>query len=640
MCGIAGIALPQGGRPDRERLQRMAARMSHRGPDEEGFLVREGVGFAFRRLRIIDLTSGSQPQTNEDGTVHVIFNGEIYNHQELRERLLSKGHRFTTASDTEALVHLYEEKGPDLVFDLNGMFAFAIWDSRTRTLLLARDHVGIKPLLWAETEGGLAFGSEMGCFLEVPGIDRSIDPVALHEYLSWGAIPAPRTIFCGVNRLPPAHLLLWQNGRSSIRRYWDPLTEEALVPANFEEGKRRLRELLEDSVRRQMISDVPLGAFLSGGVDSTTLVGLMAHQTSGVHTFSIAFSENPIFDESEYAREAAAYHHTHHQEDDLHAEDLCEMIPAVLDRLEEPFGSSSLLPAYAVSRQARRRMTVALSGDGADELFGGYNKYLGEAYRALWERIPRVVREGVLGPAIRRLPASRGTQFAELGRKAHRFLDGLEGDPAERHDRWMRIASASEVGRLLGAPDGTNPGLEIIRALHTDFDNRRGADPLNRTLFTDFSLALPSDMLLKVDIASMLNSLEVRVPFLDHRIASLAMSMPSSWKMRGTERKRVLKAAAHDLLPSAIRNRPKAGFDVPVGEWLKTTLRELFWDTVSSKGSISLDETLLGRWYEDHRSGRADRSKILWAVFALRWWEGRAARLARAKAVELELEAV
>jgi len=629
LCGIAGIACRDGALPDRDVLERMALRMMHRGPDEDGFLLREGIGFAFRRLSVIDLDTGSQPQRNEDGTVHVIFNGEIYNHAELREWLVGRGHELRTRSDTEVLVHLWEELGPDLLHRLNGMFALAIWDHRRSTLFLARDRLGIKPLLWAETAQGLVFGSEMGCITEAGGADLTIDPVAIHEYLSWGTVPAPRTPYRGVRRLPPAHWLRWCEGRIETRRYWHPL-ENAQVPDSYEDAALRLRELLDDSVRLRLVSDVPLGAFLSGGVDSTAIAGLMRFRGGDVRTFSIGFADDPVFDETRYAREAAAFHHTQHVEKQLRAADVRAVIPRVLDAVSEPFGSASLLPTYVVSRETRQEMTVALSGDGADELFAGYDKYLGEVYRRTWQRIPAGLRRFVLAPALRALPASRRSQLGELGRKAHRFLDGVEGDPARRHDHWMRFVGAAETSRLLGDHESFNPGLDVIRELHADYAEHGGVDPLNRILFTDLSLALPTDMLRKVDTASMLNSLEVRVPFLDHRIVSFAMAMPGEWKMIGTRRKRILRDAVEDLLPPSIRSRPKAGFDVPVGEWLKSELRDLFWDTVCIDGAVPLDRGLLERWYREHRSGRVDRSKILWAVFTLRWWEQAAGAIARA----------
>ena len=624
MCGIAGVARRDGGLADRETLERMARRIVHRGPDEDGYLVRHGVGFAFRRLKVIDLHTGSQPQRNEDGSIHVVFNGEIYNYVELRRELVAKGHEFRTESDTEVLVHLYEEHGPDLVRRLNGIFAFAIWDDNRRRLVLARDHVGIKPLLYAETRAGIVFGSEMGCLLESSDVPLEVDPTAVHLFLSWGAIPAPRTIYRDVRKLEPGHVLTWTPESCDVDRYWHPLEEIEGAPATLEEGRDRLRGLLEDAVDRQMVADVPLGAFLSGGVDSTAIVGLMSRRGAGVHSFSIGFSEDPVFDETPYAREAARFHRTEHVERQLGPEDVRTVIPEVLDKLDEPFGSASILPTYVVSRETRRRMTVALSGDGADELFAGYNKYLGETYRRWLGKIPRVVRRGILAPAALLLPASRDTRWGELGRKTRRLLEGIDGGPAERHDRWMRYASATEICRLLG-DSLRNPGAEIVADIQADYDRRGGTDPLNRILFTDLSLALPTDMLLKVDAASMLNSLEVRVPFLDPRIVSLAMSMPGEWKMKGTHRKRVLRGAVRDLLPPKIRRRPKAGFDVPVGEWLKSELREPFWEMVSGDGNIPLDNGLVRKWYDEHTQGRADRSKILWAIFCLRWWERRRA---------------
>ncbi|MFN8179868.1 MAG: asparagine synthase (glutamine-hydrolyzing) [bacterium] len=622
MCGIAGVVRRGDERPDPQLLARMAARMVHRGPDEEGFHVGAGVGLAFRRLRVVDLETGSQPQANEDGSVRVVFNGEIYNHAELRDRLIARGHRFRTRSDTEVLVHLYEDLGSDLVRELNGMFAFAIWDTPRRTLLLARDPLGIKPLLWTATPRGLAFASEAGPLLEIDDVDTGLDPVAVQEFLSWGAVPAPRTLRRGIRRLEPAHVLVWTDEDLRIRRYWHPLADAPARPASYAQGRARLRELLDDTVRLQRAADVPLGAFLSGGVDSTALVGLLARDGDPVRTFSVGFCDDPVFDETRWAREAAAFHDTEHAETHLDAKEICALIPKLLDRLEEPFGSASILPTFVVAREARRRMTVALSGDGADELFGGYEKYLGETFRTWHDRLPAAGRRA-LRTAAYALPVSRASRAGELARKARRFLDGVHDDPAVRHDAWMRIASPADVGRLLGEDAVRNPGLDLVRELHDDFARHGGTDPLNRVLFTDLSLALPSDMLLKVDTASMLNSLEVRVPYLDPRIVGLAMAMPGSWKMRGTQRKRVLKDAVRDVLPKSIRARGKAGFDVPVGEWMKSELATLFRDTLAREGGLPLDRRVLDGLLDEHLRGRADRSKLLWAVFALRWWEGR-----------------
>lgn len=615
----------------------MADRIVHRGPDEDGYLLADGVGFAFRRLRIIDLETGSQPQSNEDGTVRVVFNGEIYNHRRLREDLMARGHQFRTNSDTEVLVHLWEEKGPDLVHSLNGMFGLAIWDERKRTLMLARDRLGIKPLHYAMTNQGLVFGSEIGSLLEAPGVDDSLDPIGLQHHLSWGAVPAPRTLLRGVRRLEPGQQLIWREGETTLNRYWHPLEANVERPRTLDEAAERLRALLEDSVRLRMVADVPLGAFLSGGVDSTAIVGLMAQQSADVHTFSIGFADNPVFDETKWARDAAAFHGTKHSEHQLTADDIRRTIPDVLDACDEPFGSSSLLPAHVVSRETRRELTVALSGDGADELFAGYEKYLGETYRDWWYRVPAGLRKNVAEPAVRALPASRDTKLGEFGRKAQRFLAGVNGDPAERHDGWMRFATPLEVSRLLGEERFENHGLEIIRRIQADADARRPLDSLNRTLFTDLRLALPTDMLRKVDTASMRNSLEVRVPFLDHRVVEFALALPSQWKMDGTRRKIVLQKAIGDLLPPSIRKRPKAGFEVPVSEWLKGPMRDMFWDTVQGPSETGLDVEMVRTWYDEHCSGRAERAKILWSVFTLRWWERRRARAAEAPP---ELEAM
>ncbi len=614
----------------------MAARMVHRGPDEEGYHAGDGVGLAFRRLRIVDLHTGSQPQANEDGTVRVVFNGEIYNHRELRAELEARGHVFRTRSDTEVLVHLYEERGAEMTASLEGMYAFAVWDERSCTLLLARDPLGIKPLVYAETADGLAFASESGALLPVPGVDHGLDPIALHHFLSWGAVPAPHTLRRGIRALEPGHLALWREGRLTLRRFWHPLDRTAEPPRSYADARRRLRALLEESVRLQRAADVPLGAFLSGGVDSTALVGLLAGQSSGepVHTFSVGFEDAPVFDETPFAREAAAFHRTRHDETRLTAADIRTAIPAVLDRLDEPFGSSSILPAYVVARETRRQMTVALSGDGADELFAGYEKYLGEAYLATWRRLPPPPR-ALAARAAGGLAVTRATRAGEFARKARRFVEGARSDDAARHEAWMRIASPGIVADLTGGDPragaaghagGADPGLERVRALHAEFAARGGTDPLNRVLFTDLSLALPSDMLRKVDAASMLNSLEVRVPYLDRRIVELSMSVPGSWKMRGTRRKRLLKDAVADVLPASVRRRGKAGFEVPVGEWLKSDLKAMFRDVVGSAGgALPISRSVVDRLANEHERGRADHAKILWAVFSLKWWERRAA---------------
>jgi asparagine synthase (glutamine-hydrolysing) len=618
----------------------MARAIAHRGPDDEGFHVDEGIGLAFRRLAIIDLATGSQPLANEDGSVVVVFNGEIYNYRELREELLARGHRFRTTSDTETIVHLYEECGEHLLDRLNGMFAFALWDARRRRLLLARDPIGIKPLLYAQSPNGLVFGSEMGALLASGEIDETIDPVGLQLHLAWGAVPAPRTILRGVRRLEPGHFLVWSEGRTQTGRYWHPLEPDAgeSAPRTFDDARHRLRELLDDSVRRQVVSEVPLGAFLSGGVDSTAIVGLMSRHVPEVNTFSVGFADDPVFDETRYARAAASFHGTKHVEAKLRARDIESLVPTLLDALEEPFGSASLLPTYVVSRATRERMTVALSGDGADELFGGYNKYLGEELTRAWTRIPVPLRRSMLEPAIGMLPASRASRAADLARKARRFVEGAKDDPAVRHERWMRFADAAEIAELVGLPRGgnpdvSNPGLAVVREIQADYDRRGLVDPLNRVLYTDLSLALPTDMLLKVDVASMRNSLEVRVPFLDPRIVRLAMSMPGAWKMHHGARKRVLKAAVRELLPPVIRRRPKAGFDVPVGEWIKTSMRDMVRDVVFSSHGTPLDRAILERWFHEHETARVDRTKAIWAVFTLRWWEAARTRARRADAV-------
>ncbi len=629
MCGICGIYCRKCA-DKKTVLRQMNSLLFHRGPDNEGYHVDGPIGLGHRRLRIIDLEGGDQPLFNEDGRVSVVFNGEIYNYQELRDELIKKGHRFITQSDTETIVHLYEEYGIDCVIKLNGMFAFAIWDARNQCLFLARDRLGVKPLVYSYVNGCFLFASEIKSLAASGFIDLEIDSEAVHSYLTFGYIPAPLTIYKNIKKLEPGHYLVVGN-HFVCKRYWHVL-DTHIRELSYTDAKDRLRSLILDATQRRMISDVPLGAFLSGGFDSTLITGLMSRLSDQpVKTFSIGFPGQQVLDESQYAQQAAQFYNTEHETFDVLPADLMGCIPDVLNRLGEPFsGGGSILPTYLVSKMARKQVTVVLSGDGADELFAGYEKYLGFYYRRYYHLIPGHIRRQCIEPLIRKLPASRENRALDFIRKLKRFVDGVADCPAVQHFSLMQVLSPEMIAGLVpyDCKDFSNQPLESIRSLFDQYNCKANlTDQLNPMLYVDFSFALPNDMLLKVDLASMYNSLEVRSPFLDYRIAELAYGIPGAFKMKGKNRKIILKETFKDILPPFVHRRPKKGFDVPLGKWLKSELRDLFWDTVRSKaGPVELNTYSVESLYRDHTLNRFDYSKQLWAIFVLKYWSGQIAR--------------
>lgn len=630
MCGICGIVDTH---PiDRQAVGAMISSLRHRGPDASGIYVDGQVALGHARLKIIDLSAdANQPMTNEDGSLQLVFNGEIYNHRELRDWLKQRGHTFRSRGDSEVLLHLYEERGEEMAQALNGMFAFALWDAHRRRLLLVRDRLGVKPLLYAVTDRGFLFGSELRAFLTHSSISRTLDPAALALYLTFRYIPAPYTILRDVRRLPPAHYGLVQIADGSVsfttRRYWDLLTEvrrgEASEPSNSAEDA--LRETFDDAVRLRLESDVPLGAFLSGGIDSTLVVATAAHHLDGLKTFTVGFEGMPGYDERPYARAVAKHFHTAHQEIVLSSVQVRDLISEVVDRLDEPFGDSSLVPSFVVSRAARQSVTVALSGDGGDELFGGYEKYRGEAAARWLSGIPGLVN--VLGRAAAMLPETRRTPLLERVTIAKRFLRGFSGDLTERHFNWTAIQGPAEIRSLL-----TPEAREFLRpwlahGLHTLAslvgETQEWNDSINRILYADAMFVLPFNMLAKVDMASMLNSLEVRSPFLDFRLYPLALRIPGIHKVHLRSGKVLLKRIFRDRLPPLIRSRPKRGFGIPIGEWFKTDLRPLLMDTLGpqalSRGSL-FDAQAVQQVIRAHFSGRRDQFRTLWMLLCLQRW--------------------
>jgi asparagine synthase (glutamine-hydrolysing) len=629
MCGICGhIDLLNRPVPE-DRIRGMCAALTARGPDDVGLHL-EGVpadglhlGLGHRRLSIIDLSSSArQPMTNEDGTIRLTYNGEIYNYKELRRELEARGHRFHSDSDTEVVIHLYEEEGVEAVRRLNGMFAFGLWDERRRRLWLCRDRIGIKPLVYSWDGDRLLFASEIRALLTDPAVDRALDREALMLYLAFNYVPAPRTMFAGIRKLEPGCSLVLEGGRVEISRYWglpDPAEEAEMVDPGRLRG--RLVELLSEAVAGCMLADVPVGAFLSGGVDSGIVVALMARLSSApVKTFTIGFAGDGLYDETEGARRVAAMYGTEHHEFRIRQHDMLDALPEVLGASAEPFADSSAIPTYLVARETRRHVKVALSGDGGDELFGGYRSYLAEGLRARYHRVPALLRESVIEPVIAALPDSRESRVGETLRRVKKFIRAARGPVDERLLALKEIAPAHVRSRLLkGGGHGPDPALIWVRHLL----GRSPGDAVNRMLGTDLIDSLPGDMLTKADLMSMAHSLEVRVPLLDHRVVELAFRIPGAEKLRGGVTKRVLKEACEGLLPPGHTRRPKAGFEIPISRWLRTDLgflvdRYLSEDRIRDQGIFEAD--VVQDLVRSHRQAKTDTAWALWNLIVFQKW--------------------
>jgi asparagine synthase (glutamine-hydrolysing) len=626
MCGIVGIVERDLQKPVfRDELTRMVRSLRHRGPDDEGLVVLPtGVGLAMRRLSIIDVDGGQQPFQSEDGSVQLVANGEIYNFETLRNELTGLGHRFRSRSDVEVLVHAYEQWGEAFLKRVHGMFALALWDGRTRTLLAARDRAGEKPLYYTETPRGLLLASEIKALLIRTDVDREVDLEALDQFLTYEYVIAPRTIFARIKKLPPAHYLTYHDGAVAVRRYWDA-ADISPRPWTDDEAADALREALSRAVSRQMMSDVPLGVFLSGGIDSSSVVALMADACCGnggsVNTFSMGFADGS-YNELPYAREIANQFGTLHREGTVEP-DLLALFEKLVVHLDEPFADVSLFPTYLVSQIARQHVTVALSGDGGDELFGGYDTYEADQLARRFSRVvPRSVLPVLAGVTALLPPSKRKKGFVN---KVKRFMQGVTEAPQSiEHYRWMTFLSAASKRRLytqdlqasLTDSDVYRPVRDCLRAAGTD-------DLLNRQLYTDLRLYLAEDILVKVDRMSMAASLETRAPFLDVNVMELAFSMPGHLKIRRGERKYVLKRAFRDILPASVIRRPKEGFSIPMKTWLNQELAPLMEDLLSVER--------IGRrgWFkpaevrarvDDHRAGRENHAHTLFSLMVLERW--------------------
>ena len=620
MCGICGVVSFQPNVPTaRSILLRMNASLQHRGPDDEGYYVDDQVNLAMRRLSIIDLHTGQQPISNESGDIWAVCNGEIYNFQNVRTALEQRGHIFRTQSDTEIIVHAYEEYGDECVTHFNGMFAMAVWDRRERRLLLARDRLGIKPLYYWSGAGKLVFGSELKALLSHPDVPRQVDLAALDLFLTLEYIPAPRTIYTNLFKLLPGHQLVVEKGILKVTQYWDVPYQP--ISQSEAECVEILSGLIQESVRLHGISDVPLGAFLSGGLDSSTLVGYLSQKANApVQTFSIGF-EHDSYNELPYAEAVAKHFVTKHHSQILKL-DQVNLIEQLVTHFDEPFADTSILPTFLVSRLASQEVKVVLSGDGGDELFAGYDTYLAEKLDGYYRHLPQTWRQrafptfaGLLPPR----PAKKG-----FINKVKRMIEGGALDPSLQHTRWMMFLSSSEKHSLytsdLQAAIRDDPVSDFF---HGYFEKARLFDPLAQQQYVDIKTYLADDILTKVDRMSMAVSIEARVPLLDYRIVEFALNLPAHMKLKGGRTKSILREAVKNMLPSLVLEKPKEGFSIPVKHWLRTSLKPMMLDLLSPAALQNhgyFEHRVVAQWIREHLQGQANHSHRLWALMVFQMW--------------------
>ena len=624
MCGICGIYKYGSGLPvERGDLKAMNDLLVHRGPDDEGYYEHDNVGLAMRRLSIIDISTGHQPISNEDGTAWIVFNGEIYNYQELREGLLARGHVFKTKSDTEVILHLYEEKGEDFPKDLRGMFAAAIWDDKKKKLVIARDRIGKKPLLYAVTPSCFAFASELRSLLTIKDLKREINPAAIDAYLTLQYIPSPISIFKGISKLEPASVLVFEAGKVRTHKYWDLPAGAKKLDAPVEELKERLRAEMSEAVKIRLMSEVPLGAFLSGGIDSSIVTALMAkHSSTPVKTFAIGFKEEK-FSELGYARQVAKMYGTEHTEFTVEAH-MTDILEKLAWHYGEPYADSSALPSYFVSRETRRSVTVALNGDGGDEAFGGYLRYVGMKAERMIAAAPGWSKAA----ALKAVGAFPKTAPFNIFWRLEKFLKFSVMETTER--RYLSTVSffgpgeasgiySDKFANLLGNDkDFGERYLSGLFALNPD------EDLLNRMTYVDMRSYLPECLMAKMDIASMANSLETRSPFLDHKVLEFAFSLPGNLKLKGLKgTKWILKEAFKDMLPPEIYSRGKMGFGIPLGIWFRGELKDYWAGACLSQKALGrgyFKPEALYRLWDEHQNGRRDHGYKLWALLMLELW--------------------
>lgn len=624
MCGICGVVYKGGASPDQGLLKAANDCITHRGPDDDGYFLEGPVGLAMRRLAIIDLNTGHQPLSYADESLWIVFNGEIYNYRELRQELESRGHRFKTQTDTEAILALYQEMGTACVSKLRGMFAFAIWDKSKQRLFLARDRIGKKPLVYTNQPGYFAFASELRSLFVWPGLSREVKDEAIDQFLSLQYIPSPNTIYRSIHKLQPGHILVYEKGRAKVESYWDLPLGQPPATWDFEEGKRLIVDKLKESTRLRMISDVPLGAFLSGGIDSSIIVALMSELSAQpIKTFSIGFEEEK-FSELPFAKEVASRYGCRHTEFIVKAE-MSEVLPKLAWHYGEPYGDSSALPSYYVARETRKFVTVALNGDGGDENFAGYIRYFAMNAARLFDYLPGPVRYGLKAGAEMLPEYDAPLGFAW---RLKRFMRStLFADLAERHLKMVCYFSEEDKAGLYTSDFNARLGFGAGSARHylaQAFDRGRHEDFVNRMLYVDFKTYLPECLMTKIDIATMANSLEGRSPFLDHEFVELVFRMPGTWKLKGLRgHKWILKEAFRDKLPPAIFNRPKMGFGIPLGSWFRGPLKGFWQDHVLSPEALGrgyFNEQALRRLWQEHQGRRREHGYRLWALLMLELW--------------------
>lgn len=620
MCGICGIINHQRDRVvEQHEIQAMCDAIIHRGPDEEGQYLNGPAGLGMRRLAIIDLSSGQQPIFNEDRTAAIVLNGEIYNHLELRRELEARGHLFRTHADTEVILHAWEEYGDSCPTYLNGMFAFAIWDERQQRLFIARDRLGKKPLYYYHDGHRLLFASEIKAILQVPGVPRDIDPQALDHFLTFEYIPAPLSIFRAIRKLPQGHWLKLQEGRLEVRRYWS--LQYSASPRPEAELAEEFVALLRDAVKIRLMSEVPLGAFLSGGLDSSAVVAMMSQTAaSGVKTFSIGF-DNATYNELPYARAVARHFGSEHYEEII-TPDAVRLTERIVRQLDEPLGDFSVFPTYMVSEMARKHVTVALSGDGGDELLGGYETYIAERMARRYSRLPRWLRQGLIEPVVGLLPPTEKKKG--FINKSRRFIEGCRLPADLQHVRWMIFLQEAEKQLLY------SQGLQEALAGRDPYDFIRSAFsasgspvPLDQQEYVDIVTYLVDDIMVKVDRMSMAVSLECRAPFLDYRVVEFCASLPAHLRLNGKRSKYLLKTALTGILPAEILNRRKEGFSIPIKSWMKEELRPMMLDFLSPQAlqrTGCFEPGHVERLVREHLEGRENHSHRLWALLMFQMW--------------------
>ncbi len=655
MCGIAGwINLKQSGsNADAEAvLHSMCETIVHRGPNSEGLWLDETVALGMRRLSIIDLKTGDQPVFNCDKSVIVMMNGELYNYREVRKELEAKGHKFTTRSDTEILPHLYEEYGDALLEHVNGMYAFSLWDAKRKKLIVARDRFGEKPLYYGIFDGKLIWASELKAIVAHPAVAPELDLNALRHYVSFDYVPAPMSIFKGIHKLPAAHVLTVENGEVKTRRYWDlswsadtPVrmsvastrtsangqdnlaggtgdSDKSVRAPSLSEKAEELKELLSDAVRMRLVSDVPLGILLSGGIDSSTVAAFaVQHAEERVKTFSIGFEEDS-FDESKFARRVAKHLDTDHYEEKLSVTTAGDLIAEIGTWLDEPMSDGSLIPTFLLAQFVRKHVTVALGGDGGDELFAGYPMYYAHTVAAKYLAIPAFVRSGLIEPVVNALPVS--TKNMSFDYKAKRFVRASKFDNVTRHHSWFGSFSLDQHEALFTKDVLAQTHADIYKGVRELVGRSDAKNVIEQMQYADINFYLAEDILTKVDRAAMAVSLETRAPFLDPRVGQFAASIPVEYKLKGKSGKHILKEAMKDLLPHDILHRPKKGFGIPIAEWLKGRLNPLMHEMLDAKrlkeqGLFNAD--YVQKLISEHETGKASHHKELWTLLVFQLWQ-------------------